>query len=70
MISQILEEIKTINIDKGDDPLNIKIDSMVVLDDQVYKCIDDLGDNYSFVLEDEDVNQYIYDAMAGTIKPY
>lgn len=70
MLQEILEKIKAVDLDRGGDASDIKIKSIVKVGGQVYTCIDDMGDNYSFMLEDDYGNVFIYDAMADDITPY
>jgi len=69
-VLRLVEKKKSINLDKGDDSQDIEIGIMVRLGGQTYKCVDDMGDNYSFKLEDGKGNAFIYDAMADDLEPY
>ncbi len=62
-----LFEAKEVNLDKNGKVKDIKVGTMVVVGNQVYKCVEVDGDFFTF--EDEDVNQYQYDTVTGEITP-
>ena len=62
--------MKKVNIDMGDDPIDIENEDTVVIDGKEYTCIDDMGDNSSFILKDPEGSRFLYDAIADDITPY
>lgn len=58
----------TINIDKGDDPVDIKIGDTVIVEKNGYLCVDDMGDNYSAILQDNNGDRFIFDG--DELHPY
>lgn len=67
---EFLQEAKIVNLDKGDDPVDIKNGTTVISNKTKYTCIDTLGDNYSFLLKDKKGNQFLYNGETGEIEEY
>jgi len=59
-----------INLDKGDDPTDIKVKSTVIINKKKYVCYDDMGDNGSFLLKDKKNDKFIYRSSNDSIEPY
>lgn len=70
MLKEILEKINLIDLDKGDDLMDIEIGYSVKIDGKTFKCIDDMGDNGSFMLKDQKGNIFVYNADIDEFEPY
>ncbi len=69
-MSKMFKELFTeseVNLDRRGKVKDIKVGTMVVVDNQVYKCVEVDGNFLTF--EDEDVNQYEYNTVTGEITP-